>query len=309
MGDALGAGPRGPNPAGFPAPIDSSSGAGADGAEPPSSSSADAATADWDSKPYGGEHKSLDAAEALRESERGLPSEGESPAGLLADMDVPRPPIAPGSVSDTDHREAEDTALAEPEVGRRPSSESQGVLAALLRAWQRTEAPTAPLPATESTVRPEATLVARDAAPFDSAGFDSAGFDTVGADACDPDADDAGDADSIVMEEIPVPQWRQGSGVASVATDLGGERTAEESSDDQAELEPARGGGAATFTPLSVVSTDQLGPEALQKLQSAGIHSLEQLVGMEAQELVNISGLRYTQVLRLQFLARRTLRD
>jgi hypothetical protein len=75
------------------------------------------------------------------------------------------------------------------------------------------------------------------------------------------------------------------------------------------EVEPAsRAVPSAPATPLARLAAEQVDPAALDALAQAGPSSLEDLLAGEPRELSRASGLPYTLLLRLQYLARRCLR-
>ena len=66
--------------------------------------------------------------------------------------------------------------------------------------------------------------------------------------------------------------------------------------------------GPGTGTPLATLSSDRVGHEMIAKLEARGFRFLEDLVAPDARRGAQRAGLAYTQMLRLQFLARRALR-
>lgn len=71
---------------------------------------------------------------------------------------------------------------------------------------------------------------------------------------------------------------------------------------------PSEASAVAEGTPLETLCSDRVDREMIAQLETRGFQSLEDLVALDARRGAQRAGLAYTQMLRLQFLARRALR-
>ncbi len=73
-------------------------------------------------------------------------------------------------------------------------------------------------------------------------------------------------------------------------------------------LRPREAFPAGEGTTLETLCSDRVDREMIARLEARGFRSLEELVALDARRGAQRAGLAYTQMLRLQFLARRALR-
>jgi hypothetical protein len=115
-------------------------------------------------------------------------------------------------------------------------------------------------------------------------------------------AAEPGEAAETIALERALRSWEPAAGASAAST-----ADAAPSSDSSAEPTP-RPAPPALGTPLARLAAEQVDPAALAALSKPGLRTLEELLAGDPRELSRASGLPYTLLLRLQYLARRCLR-